>query len=240
MENKIKAIPYTEHLCFNCLKEFDNINTYTIGYRGYGSSFDSTNTKLQLCDECAKRVQDIWFNEQPIMEDDDCYENYKYEKDISDFIKLLPIQGRELFENTCASDACSYPMEAQDWIDYELGILPHEKCKEYGMYSPQERQAYKDRFPTCNRVYKEVYDDGSSGCWCPFGASGDSDGSCGINISDECYLCSNYEIKKDKMKIINVKDEFYKRKKERLEDMITYATKRLEQLNKGELDDEIY
>jgi hypothetical protein len=22
-------------------------------------------------------------------------------------------------------------MEAQDWIDYQLGILPHEKYKEY-------------------------------------------------------------------------------------------------------------
>ena len=194
MKNKISPIEYSKKICFKCLKEKDNIHTYTLGYRGYGSGFDSFNTILQLCDDCNHEELDIWFNEQPEIIDDYC-EEYKYEDNIYEFVKSLPIQGRELFDNQCASGACSYPMESQDWIDVELGIAPDNIYKKYGMYSPSEINAYKERFPTCENVYLKTYNDGSGGCRCDYGAYGERDGSCGLNISDECYTCTRYKKK---------------------------------------------
>ena len=40
-------------------------------------------------------------------------------------------------------------MESQDWIDYKLGILSHEKCLDYGLISPTMTKQFKDKFPTC-------------------------------------------------------------------------------------------
>ena len=194
MNNKIKSVDYNEKICFKCLKEKDNIHTYTLGYRGYGSGFDNFNTILQLCDDCNHGELGIWFNEEPELIDGYC-EDYKYEDNIFEFVKSLPIQGRELFENQCASGACSYPMESQDWIDVELGVAPDSIYKEYGMYSPSEIKAYKERFPTCENVYLKTYKDGSGSCRCDYGAYGEKDGSCGSNISDECYTCSHYKKK---------------------------------------------
>ena len=110
MNNKIKSVDYNEKICFKCLKEKDNIHTYTLGYRGYGSGFDNFNTILQLCNDCNHGELSIWFNEEPELIDGYC-EDYKYEDNIFEFVKSLPIQGRELFENQCASGVCSYPME---------------------------------------------------------------------------------------------------------------------------------
>lgn len=192
--NKIKPIKYNEKLCFKCLKEKDSTSIYTIGYRGYGSGFDNFNTVLQLCDKCDCKDMKMWVDETPDLEEGYC-ENYKYEDDIFKFVEQLPIQGRELFENQCAGGACSCPMDSQEWIDVELGIAPDSVYKKYGMYSPSEIKAYKDRFPTCKHVYLKTYKDGSGGCRCDYGAFGKRDGSCSSNISDECYTCRKYEKK---------------------------------------------
>lgn len=124
-------------------------------------------------------------------------------------------------------------MDSQDWIDYELGELPHDKCKEYCLYSPQEIKAYNDRFPTCANVFLKTYSDGSGGCRCSLGAHGNKDGSCGVNISSECYQCAWYTPRVDKMNEVNEIDEFVKSETSRLEDMLEYATTRLEVLNQG-------
>lgn len=204
MENKIKPVKYTEHLCFKCLKEHEHINKYSIYGRGYGSSFDNENTILQLCDECDNKELNDWFNEESTYEE--YWEDYKYEKNILDYVKTLPIQGRELFENQVSSGACSYNIDSQDWIDIELEIAPDEVYKRNGMYSPSEKKAYYDRFPTCKNVYLKIYSDGSSGCMCDFGAHGNKDGSCESNIWNSCYKCKLYEKKNIDEKLKEVKD----------------------------------
>lgn len=192
MEN-IGYIKYSEKICFKCLKEKENINTYSIGYRGYGSGFDNFNSTIQLCDECNCNDLEKWCNENP--ETEDYYEEYKYEDNIFEFIETLPIQGKELFKNQCSNGACAYHTESQDWIDIKLGIAPDEVYKKYGMYSPSERKAYEERFPTCENVYLKTYKDGSGECRCNFGARGEKDGSCGANISDGCFYCKHYKKK---------------------------------------------
>lgn len=203
MSNKIKPIEYSEHLCFKCLNEHDHINTYAIYGRGYGSSFDNVSTKLQLCNQCNKDDLKEWFDEYC---NGEFPENYKYVDNIYDFVKTLPIQGRELFENSMSNGACSHSMDAQDWIDIELGIAPDEVYKKNCMYSPSEIKAYEERFPTCKEVYLKIYSDGSGGCRCRFGSHGNKDGSCDSNVSDNCYKCKSYKKKDIDEKLKEIKD----------------------------------
>lgn len=117
MKNKIRPIKYSKKICFKCLKKKENIHTYSISYRGYGSGFDNVNTMLQLCDDCNHEELDIWFNEEPELIYS-CWEDYKYEDNIFEFINNLPIQGREMFENQCASGACNYSPRYRHWIGF--------------------------------------------------------------------------------------------------------------------------
>lgn len=233
----IIAINDPVHICMKCLNKFEDSKMHVmhINALGYGGYFDGFSTKIQLCENCLKETNGDWWKFEKI-EDGYC-EEYKYEKEIIDFVNTFPIEGQELFFNKFSHGSCCHNIESQDWIDYELGILSHEKCKEYGMYSIQEKQAYKDRFPTCGNVFKKNYKDGVSACYCKYGASGNSDGSCWENISEECYLCNHYVPRKDSIKTINVFDEFIAREKERLNAMLIYATKNLEMIN---LDPENY
>lgn len=206
-----------ECVCMKCLKK-KATHTYKISGRGYGSSFDETDSMFKICDECNSDNFDKWCNEQPTIKD--YYEEYKYEDELLDFINNLPIQSQELFYNRF-DKMNSYYMKSQDWIDYQLKELSHEKCKEYGLYSHEEIKAYEEVFP-----------DGSSHCTCYKGAFGDSDGTCGINISNECYMCSSYKPRINEMKIVNLSDEYYKNEKQRLINMLNYANNRLEELEK--------
>ena len=97
-------------------------------------------------------------------------------------------------------------MDAQDWIDYKLNILTHEKCKEYGLYSPQEKQAYKERFPICQHPVNVIFEDESKGCWCPFGAYGEYGQKTGRNLYDGCYECKYFEKRRTPIKYISEKD----------------------------------
>lgn len=157
MEDKILAIENSDDLCWMCLKHCSHMNTIEFGNLGYNSTFDEWGSCIQLCDKCLAESKDIW-NLHMIDEDNMCGGKYEHEEEMWDYIKSLPIQTRELLKNTYSygSNAC-YKMESQDWIDYELDILPHEKCKKYGLHSPQEIKAYNDRFPTCDKVYKRIY-----------------------------------------------------------------------------------
>ncbi len=227
MNREHTAIANPENVCFKCLKETKVIKLH-ISALGYGSSFDNFSTRINLCEDCIAQTNSEWWNFE--IKDDEWGGSYKYEKEILNFISSLPIEGKELFYGTYANGACAGYMSGQDWIDYELGILPHEKCKEYGYYSPQEIQAYKDRFPNCKHVKIKVYSDESKGSKCFKSAFGDENGNCGLNIYNDCYMCDCFEERDGELKIIDVKEEFYKRETERLQNMIAYAKGRLKQI----------
>ena len=99
-------------------------------------------------------------------------------------------------------------MESQDWIDYQLDELPHEKCKEYGYYSPKDIEAYETKFTTCEYVANVTWNDGSKGSWCPFGASGDYGQKIDkyVNLSDECTDCTYYKLRENSIKEIKGED----------------------------------
>jgi hypothetical protein len=201
---KITPITNYEGICFKCLNKKDSVHTYHLHERGYGSTFDGTYSILQLCDDCKPKDLELWLNEQPKY--DEYCEEYEYEDYIHEFVNALPVQGRELFDNTCANGWTSYHIEPQDYIDMQLGILPDEKYKEYGFYSPSEIKLYKERFPTCEYPAHRIYNDNSVGCWCPFGAYGDKGQISGLNICDECHNCKNYKPRENPIKDIKDQD----------------------------------
>lgn len=196
----IKAVE-NECLCMKCLKN-KAIHIYPVSCRGYGSIYDMMDTRFQCCDECDRPEFRKWFFENPII--DDYVENYKYEDNIYELIKSLPLESQELFENRFNTE--DYPMEPQDWIDYELGELPKEKCEEYSLYSPEEKTAYREKFSTCEQVVNVVYSDDSKGSRCPFGAFGDYDQKVSVNIWEECYGCKYYKKREHPIRTINDDD----------------------------------
>lgn len=132
-----------------------------------------------------------------------------------------------MFWNRYASDCFSYYMEPQDWIDYELGILPHDECKEYGLYSPEEELAYQERFPICKHVQLIKYKDGSSGCKCIRGAFGNKDGTAeGHQTQTECYNCTHFEVRKGEIMTVDMKEEEIKRLKRQIREL----TKKMREL----------
>jgi hypothetical protein len=198
---KVLAIQNHVGLCWKCLQSLDQsqIHNIIIPEMGYGSSFDGEGTKLQLCDECyqesIKDNNELWSMEEikDIGDDGIQYgEEYKYEKEMLEYIETLPLQGKQFvwneFNHGFNADC---KMEAQDWIDYELNLLPHDKCNEYGYYSPDEKQAYKERFPTCQFPVNRIYNEDSKGCWCPFGAYGEYGQTCRQTCT-VCYQCPYY------------------------------------------------
>lgn len=190
-------------ICMKCLKK-KATHTYTIYGRGYGSIFDSMDSKFQCCDDCDNSEYEEWFDETETM--DDYIETYQHEEKIWELIDSLPLEGKELFRNRFSENA--YYMEPQDWIDYQLDELAHEKCKEYGRYSPKDIEAYKTKFTTCEYVTNVIWNDGSQGSWCPFGASGDYGQKvydCG-NLSDECTDCQYYKKRENPIKEIKGDD----------------------------------
>jgi hypothetical protein len=233
MDKNNTALINPNSTCCSCLKE-GKVRNIHIGALGWGSSFDNFSTQINLCDECFQLTNQDWWklkvcgNHDENGQYDMSGEWYEYEDEIFKFVKQMPLAGQELFYNRYAYGACaSINWEPQDWIDYRLDILPHEKCKEYCCYSPQEKKAYADRFPNCKHVEIKVYSDKSKGSYCWRNAFGDSEGNCGLNYSDRCYLCNYFEERNEEIKVVDMLEDFYKRETERLNDMIVYATNRL-------------
>lgn len=232
----IVAIKDTKNLCYKCLKKKDNIHKINIGSRGYGSYFDNMSTYLQLCDDCYKESQKdkpIW--NMKSLDDNNMYDDsYLYDNEMSGYLHNLPLEGQELVFNRNSYGACAgYNMDSQDYIDFELDELPHKKCKQYGMYSPQEKAAYKERFPNCECVKINKYKDGSQGSSCPYGASGDKNGDVSLNIWNSCYMCTHYKPREGDIEVIDKVAEYYKNEKDRLIHMIQYAGSRLGELEKS-------
>lgn len=219
-----------EKICMKCLNK-NSTHTYEIYGRGYGSIYDSFDTKFQLCDECADNKYDIWVDEIVELDKDEYIEKYEYEDNIDKLIKSFPLESQELFYNRFSDGSCaSYYMNPQDWIDYQLDELSHEKCKEYGLYSSQEIKAYEERFPNCEYVQIKKYKDGSQSSKCQYGAFGDKYGNTDVNISSECYMCDHYKPRKGDIKIVHKTKEYYQNEKDRLTHMLQYATTRLKEL----------
>lgn len=232
----IVAIKDAKNLCYKCLKKKDNIHKINIGSRGYGSHFDNMSTYLQLCDDCYKESQKdkpIW--NMKSLDDNNMYDDsYLYDNEMSKYLHNLPLESQELVFNSNSYGACAnYYMDSQDYIDFELDELPHKKCKQYGMYSPQEKAAYKERFPNCECVKINKYKDGSQSSSCPYGAHGDKNGDVGLNIWDRCYMCTHYKPREDDIEVIDKVAEYYKNEKDRLIHMIQYAGSRLGELEKS-------
>lgn len=223
----IESIKDTEGICFKCLKKHNqqNIHKIHIPSAGYGSCFDNLSTELQLCDTCYKETDPKWWKFETMSFCESGGMIFKFDDDIRDYLKSLPLPGQELVWNRFAYGA-SVPiiMDSQDWIDFELGELSHEKCKEYGFYSTDEKKAYEERFPTCQWPMNKVYDD-SIGCWCSFGAYGDEDQQAREDISEECYSCKNY--KKRETPIISVDEKDW-------DNLMTYVEY---QMNKNYLEE---
>ena len=248
----IVAIKDTTNLCYKCLQKKDKVRNIRIGASGYGSCFDNMSTSLQLCENCyAESTKDkpIWnmefvygqmhfdqftkkkdYPKEQIV-DEFIDERYLYDDEMSDYLHNLPLESRELVYNRNAYGACAdISMDSQDYIDFELDELPHKKCKKYGYYSPQEKAAYKERFPNCACVSIKKYKDGSQGSRCPYGAFGDENGNVGLNIADECYMCTSYKPREGDIKVIDEVAEYYKNEKDRLIHMLQYASTRLREL----------
>ena len=222
---KIKAICNTDKLCWKCLKESDNMHQIHIPDCGYGSRFDSFSTQLQLCESCfadSQKDKPIWNMEivygnmsytkengdlDVESVDEDIDQRYKYDYEMDKYLSELPLESQELVYNSF-SEGTGYHMEPQDWIDYHLGVLPHEKCEEYGLYSPDEKKAYYERFPTCQYPVQITYDDGIKGCHCPFGAFGKYEDGKVIaeNLSNRCYGCIYYKERTGTVLTIDDKD----------------------------------
>lgn len=208
---KIKALQNTDKLCWKCLNESEKIITMKFGPLGYGSNFDCCSTKIQLCDACYKESKPEIWSEKLVydseIEKENDWSHYEHEDEMFEYFGTLPIEGKQFVWNEFWQG--DYYMEPQDWIDYELGILPHEKAKEYGMYSIQEIQAYEERFPKCKHPVNVLYNDGSKGCWCPFGAYGDYNQGINVNVSNECYQCPYYKERRDDEKIVEIQNEHF-------------------------------
>lgn len=220
------------NICMKCLKK-NAKHTYSIYGRGYGSIYDNFNSEVCLCDDCNKSEYKEWFDETCSYEDEnEFYEMYRFEKNIDDLVSSFPLPGQELFYNRFADGAgADYVMDPQDWIDYELDELSHEKCKEYGVISPEERKAYSERYPHCQCVVIKEYSDGSRGSRCEYGAFGDGEGKADLfNTRTECYACPHFVPRDGDIKIVNEMEEYYKNEKERLLYMMEYAPKRLAEL----------
>ena len=131
MDNN-KAIQNPENTCFNCLKE-TVVHKINIPALGWGNQFDNFSTRIHLCDNCYKSTNPDWWKLNIIKGKTNWDgEYYEYENEILQFIEQMPLAGQELFYNRYATgEFASFHMEAQDWIDYQLGMLPYEKYKEY-------------------------------------------------------------------------------------------------------------
>jgi hypothetical protein len=197
------AVHNPDITCCNCLKETDKIHVIQIPSMGYGSGFDGWSTQVNLCDECLAKTDPEWWKLK-IINEYEYMESYEFEDKIFKYVGSMPLAGKELFWNRYSTD--NYLMKSQDWIDYELGILPHEKCKEYGCYSHDEIKAYEERFPKCQHPVNRIWNDKSQACYCPFGSTGDYGQICSCNISDECYQCEYFTDRTAPIRDINNDD----------------------------------
>lgn len=186
------AIPYHPMICYRCLESEREPMVWQLTSRGYGSHFDGTTSRLQLCSQCCddtlRKTLTTYFNETP--DESNGWQDYLYEDALHLFIQTLPLAGQELFRNATTGH---FVMDAQDWINIQLGIANDEAYSRNGLQSPSELQAYRTRFPHCQHVALIEIDEDTAYTQCPYGVYGEIDGSSSLdNEHSQCYHCSYY------------------------------------------------
>jgi hypothetical protein len=106
-----------------------------------------------------------------------------------ELVRSFTWEGQEKVLN---SGSNSY-LSSEDWIKLHKGEMSDKEMEEFGFYSPRQVNAYKERFPICDKVNIIEYKDGSRGSRCPKMAFGDEHGNCGLNTSSECFECPSFK-----------------------------------------------
>ena len=107
---------HKECLCFNCnnLHAKENIQTYRIHGRGYGSVFDTMDFNIQLCPDCAEKIDVNCFNNAQVgvlgIE-----EIYYREDLLEEFIDGFRIENQEYIYNT--DSYFEDKIARKDWIE---------------------------------------------------------------------------------------------------------------------------
>ena len=226
----IKSVNCSENICLKCLKEYDVSDITTIYFleQGYGSKFDGFNSKIQLCPKCYDESKDI-LNTNVVIDEENNLKHYEFEEDIINYINNLPIEGKELFFNRMSWGSTTFSMKPQDWIDYNLKELPHEKCKEYGLISNDERLAYEEKFPKCKYPVNITFSDESKTCCCPMGSYGKYGQEVDYTLYMNCYNCDKYKERSNEDILLDLKDEeadlyeiycLYEINKEKIEEIL--------------------
>ena len=214
------AIENPENICFNCLQNHQQLHTIYIPALNHNSKFENFSSLLHLCSSCYNFTNPIWWQLEIIKsytEYNMMQLNYKYEQEILDFINQMPLSGQELFYARFSKGINCGSMKGQDWIDYELDKLSHEKCNEYGYYSPEERNVYQERFHVCDKVRIVVYKDDENNeenndkvSRCPFGAFGNDNGASEEDLMyHQCYECKMFKVRDSENEIEVMNEEDY-------------------------------
>ena len=69
-----------DNLCFKCNNLNENINTFSVKDREFGSIFQGDKFTINLCNECQKLIKEEWFNNNPVnIENDFCFYTEEHE-----------------------------------------------------------------------------------------------------------------------------------------------------------------
>lgn len=126
--NTLQMTPIADGTCYVCQ---DKPATHTYKFktpRGFGSLFDLLDVTFCCCDECNRKRFEKWFSEQP-KTDKDYFESYIYESEMYRYFESLPMNAQEKIFN----QGEQYPIDAQDWIDMQLGEMTSEQKEKYGL-----------------------------------------------------------------------------------------------------------
>ena len=126
--NTLNMVPIPDGICLCCQ---DKPATHTYKFekpRGFGSAFDMLDFEFCCCDDCNRKRFAKWFGDAYRMLDE-YTKDYAYEAELCKFIEALPMNAREKVYN--AGDP--YGIDAQDWIDIQLGEISPELAEKYGL-----------------------------------------------------------------------------------------------------------
>lgn len=204
---------FNNPICFHCLKETENLIKIEIPALQYGSGFDEFGTKMYFCEKCLKEINPEWYPLKIVTKiekfdnNEISIEKYYKEEEIFDFINNSDIRIRELFYNSYAKLPGYLSMPAQTYIDYHLGILPHNECKKYGLLSQDELLTYKEKYPICANVFNVEIDNVKFSS-CPFSETGQENGKIKENnFGTQCYNCTCFKEKDKDFKYKTIKYE---------------------------------
>ena len=124
-----------------------------------------------------------------------------------ELVNSFTMEGKEKVWNTGSNKDC----DTETWIKYEKGELTDEEVENETPYlSNRQIEAYRERYPLCDKVKNYVYSDKSYGSNCHRCAFGELDGKLDKagNISSDCYNCTDFNKRNegDKYETILVKE----------------------------------